>query len=88
MGSLGGGPQYGDSVGGSIEGLSRGDSVGGLGWGPAISTGHMKVKQYHSKNAPELYNLSIIKSGTNVHKYTTSKRIELESPGWSGLVRF
>ena len=32
--------------------------------------------------------LGSLKVAQDVHKYTTSKRIELESAGWSGLVRF
>ncbi len=46
------------------------------------------MKKTEKKTLRNNNNLSIIKSGTNVHKYTTSKRIELQSPNWSDLVRF
>ena len=35
-----------------------------------------------------LITLASLKVAQDVCKCTTSKRIELESPGWSGLVRF
>ena len=49
----------------------------------------ISTTQVHGKS---LYNVLMVtvakKNDTNVCMHITSKRIELESPGWSGLVRF
>ena len=47
-------------------------------------------KKNIQKSSPQLYsdNGGEKKNDTNVCMHITSKRIELESPGWSGLVRF
>ena len=41
-----------------------------------------------ARTAAREVTLGSVKVAQDVHKYTNSKRIELESPSWSGLVRF